>query len=130
MAGLETVKGKAMPDHSHLNKNSTAADFIKFFEKIPEEQWTIKTYHSIDRSKHCALGHCGVRVGAGPTDTFNSRPEYPAAAALSALFRRFIIRHGVATINDGDSGTRSDYPQLTPKLRILAALADIQKAGG
>lgn len=89
-----------------------AAYFISKFDAIPEEMWCVAKF-TID-DKHCALGHC--------------RGEHASneSLALMMLFKRH-IEDWVSHINDGFSIV---YTQPTPKLRILAALREIQEKGG
>jgi hypothetical protein len=84
--------------------------FIAKFEAIPEDEWCVGHFISMDGTK-CALGHCGDE-GTG---------DSPEANALGCLFPYL---GDVININDG---RHSDYPQPTPKQRILAALNDIKK---
>lgn len=91
--------------------------FIRKFEAIPEGEWHSGNYYNHDKTRFCALGHCGGRIRndgcAESTDESRS---------LGDLF----IHCGllVGFINDGRHG---HYPQPTPKQRILAALADIKR---
>lgn len=83
--------------------------FIEKFEAIPEHKW-IRGEYGVN-GFHCAFGHCGAVHGI---HDFSHLPE--AEALLSILFN-------TAMINDG---CVEDYPQSTPKKRILAALYDIK----
>ena len=88
--------------------------FIKKFEAIPEENWTVGVYE--DGDKCCAMGHCGIRDDFSVPDTYESRE----------LFRLIFSNYSchVTNINDGEI---EGYQQPTPKQRILAALYDIKK---
>lgn len=85
--------------------------FIKFFRKIPDEKWT--THALEENGGHCALGHCGAKEG-----------RIAFCRKAMALYR--VLCRKVAFINDG---AEKDYPQKTPKARILAALKDAKEAG-
>lgn len=87
--------------------------FINKFEAIPDELWTTNQYH--DNGKSCAMGHCGA------TERMQRTEE---SAAFEALFVRRLLN--IPCINDGQY---SQYPQPTPKARILAALSDIKQRG-
>lgn len=83
--------------------------FIDFFEAIPDEEWTIEMFQDVD-GKCCALGHCGWR---------NSVRTLPGEALVNIF--------GETSIADTNDGENLEYPQTTPKARIMAALRDIQK---
>lgn len=88
--------------------------FIEKFEAIPEEKWRSDGFYgSSDSETFCAMGHCGVRDDG----------EWPGgdADALIDLFLANTI--AVVEINDGGD---QNFPQPTPKQRILAALLQIQ----
>jgi len=102
--------------------------FIDKFEKIPEEMWCIGTPER--DGKRCAAGFCGFVFGTG---------ERGASAELLSLHfllstlklttpdstRSYSIPffNTVTMINDGYI---FEYPQPTPKQRILAALYDLK----
>ena len=99
--------------------------FVKKFKAIPESKWTTNVL--IEKGRCCALGHCGVRAKPCPDQGYECKKWYPTpqSNALNVLlggnpgeFR------AVYDINDGND---PDYPQDTPKKRILAALYAIQK---
>lgn len=94
--------------------------FIDKFKAIPPSKWTTKRYTDPkDPSKHCALGHCGMR---------NSRRPFPEEAyALSTLFLDNYPHH-VSVVNDRVKTKNTKFTKKTPKGRILAALRDIKKA--
>ena len=84
---------------------TTPADFIAFFESIPDEQWCVGAQESFDYG--CALHLCYLR-GNGGED---------AVALMSLLNRQ------AAKINDG---LDPRYQQPTPRARIVAALMDVK----
>ena len=88
----------------------TAAEFIEFFEAIPEEKWTVGSFID-EQGQCCAYGHLGCRDG--------QFPEPVDSDALCDLFRDC----SVVRINDGQDAR---FKQPTPKQRILAALREIQ----
>lgn len=94
----------------------TVDHFIEKFESIPEEEWCVQELAN-DIGQHCALGHCGC----SPGDDYMSRE----ALHLKTLFGSSALRYplSVADVNDGYN---SNYPQPSPKQRILAALRDIK----
>lgn len=86
--------------------------YIEKYEAIPEDEWCVNSYNGPNGS-HCAMGHCGMRIGKTVTNEVNE---------LVLLF--FLISTNVPCVNDGDD---CRYQQRTPKQRILAALHDIKK---
>ncbi len=90
--------------------NYTTCYFIRKFTAIPEELWTTGHYVKPNGTK-CATGHCGETLGY-TTD------ESEAFAELFSILDREAIN-----VNDGYN---DEYPQPTPKQRILAALHDIK----
>lgn len=87
---------------------------IKFFSAIPDERWTVGGRHDCRASGNgCALNHAYVHSAA-------------AANALIGLFNRSEFH--IVDVNDLSTNPR--FPQTTPKARILAALAHIEKAQG
>ncbi len=83
--------------------------FIKKFEAIPDERWTVGQYHL--KGACCALGHCGALDGS-PSEE---------ADALDSLL------HGcTVTINDNIDGK---LMERTPAARILAALRRVKEGG-
>lgn len=86
--------------------------FIDKFEKIPARKWFAGNYHNDNKTKFCVLGHCGESVS---TDTRE-------AAALKNIF--CVDGFKVAFVNDGEY---IEYPQKTPRSRILSSLRDIKK---
>lgn len=105
------------PDFTTASRLELCRWFQEFFGAIPDEKWTTGRFHR--DGKHCALGHCGVQSDS------TRKGEWPEQAeALQQLFNDILLpNNGIGVINDGSDGR---YPQLTPRARILAALADIQ----
>ncbi len=108
---------------------STAYDkayFIAKFEAIPAKRFTSFFFRDGATGARCAIGQCGV-------DSWKSQPELTKeAVALIRLFGPAKIRGNVSDrargfrrvmfINNVDSG---EFPQKTPKQRILAALRSL-----
>ena len=89
--------------------------FIRKFEAIPEERWTILEY--VDRSgRCCALGHCGVRENASGIGFASRESDARESDALTALLPK------IAQINDDIDGRLGG----TPKQRILDALRRVK----
>lgn len=121
-----------------MDNQFTVDYFIDKFSAIPENKWTQRKLYSQDMS--CSLGHCKVTENDFNYDlmTFEGTDE---AKALISLFSTLSISicgrqkpnacsfsnysFNVTYVNDGDA---DQYPQPTPKQRILAALNDIKKA--
>lgn len=87
--------------------------FINKFEAIPEDKWHTGNYCSdIDNSQKCALGHCMTEEIYWTKETSD----------LTELVKTF-TKLEVPDVNDKVS---DEYPQDTPKKRILAVLYDIK----
>lgn len=86
--------------------------FIKKFEAIPDELWSVGNYES--GGKCCALGHCGERLGT----------RVHESVALARMFDP--LAWPVSHINDGLFGTIVTRYGNTPKERILNALREIK----
>lgn len=88
----------------------TLKEFYKYYEEIPDEQWTEGEFHSDDGERHCALG-------------FLRRDQlFQEEYKLDDIFKR----NGfdcVPHVNDGNHG----HHRLgnTPKERILKAISII-----
>ena len=81
--------------------------FIEKFEEIPEHMWIIRTFRD-PFCRCCAYGFCGVGESSKTTEE---------AKQLQKLFSEEMLL--VTTINDCET---QQFPQPTPKQRILAAL--------
>jgi len=91
--------------------------FIKKFKAIPEDAWCVHHFEN-GKGRHCALGHCGTK------DINRLTPEGKALVDL------FIKHHkiSVSTVNDGWS--QDEFPEATPKQRIMGALGRLKKKAG
>lgn len=90
----------------------TVKHFIKFFSAIPDEKWMVGGRNSQDLpGVGCALNHAYSHSAA-------------AADSLVELF----WRSGLKICDVNDRSTNGKFPQATPKARILAALAHLEKA--
>lgn len=87
--------------------------FYRKFWSIPEEMWLVGQFFERSSGRACALGQCGERDGKIPDECWE--------------LRRVLAPASVSCINDK---VDPRYQQPTPRLRILAALADIIKAEG
>jgi len=89
----------------NLQTMYTVDYFIDFFSKIPENKWCTRqiTNHL---GQHCALGHCQY------LGIYNVLIDIASGHNIS-----------ISSVNDG---LDRNYPQPTPKQRILAALHDIK----
>lgn len=87
---------------------------IAFMEGTAEESWRTDTVRSADGSTNCFFGHL-----------FNMGGNDERGSALWNWFEEaWSTTYRIYPINDGDN---PDYPQSTPKQRVLAylrALAD------
>ena len=93
--------------------------FIDKFEKIPEENWCIGMPQD-GIGKMCAAGHCGYHTMM----FFNDCEEAVALAMLlQPLSGRRDLYEAIYYVNDQ---ILIQYPQDSPKQRILAALRDIK----
>ena len=84
--------------------------FINKFRAIPEERWCVFTMVN-DKGQRCALGHTTLD-GTWSTATNETKQ-------IELIFRG--RSNDIANINNGVS---VNYPQPTPKQRVLAALND------
>lgn len=89
--------------------------FIRYFERIPEDQWCVGTMENT-LGQHCAAGHCGAIDGRDGLGTM--------AKALNELMHTH-TGWGVTIINDFKA-FHHHFNQPTPRARILAALREIQ----
>jgi hypothetical protein len=91
--------------------------FIKKFQAIPEENWLVGDYQNEDKTKFCALGHCG-----GTSNSFYNKDnkEYSLLSEMCLS----ILNRSIVNINDGTCPRT--FPQSTPKKRVLAALLQIK----
>lgn len=94
----------------------TVSYFINKFNAIPDDAWTTNQYHNLERTKFCALGHCGV------VEDYWTSINNEESISLRILLES--TGSDVGMINDGIDPS---YKQTTPKLRILAALIDVMK---
>lgn len=89
--------------------------FISKFRKIRSDRFCTYTY--AEGKKRCGGGHCGMKHG------LSVFPE--EWVALKEIFDSLDLNRGSAAsivyINDGEG---LEYPQKTPKKRLLAALND------
>lgn len=87
---------------------STLADFIAFYEAIPDERWYSGGWFSdpTDASCKCALGHLSADSDSHWRLVELTRPG------------------NVVQVNDGENPR---YPQPTPKARVLEFLRDIER---
>lgn len=99
--------------------------FINKFEAIPENKWTTGFFKN--NGKCCANGHCGIDES---TEVQEGEEAHALAMLLMPLrkdyWQKFLgdpVYEVTAVINDGGI---DEYPQTTPKQRILAALYDIK----
>lgn len=114
---------KRIKKYITMETKFTVDYFIKKFEAIPEELWTIGIQQN-EFGQRCALGHCmptdflsqGKMLAPFGEDTGEGR-------ALHNLFDN-ILTIWVTKVNNG---THPLYQQPTPQQRILAALYDIKK---
>ncbi len=98
----------------------TPQDFIDFFSAIPEENWRCDgNYGRKDELQHCAVGHLGFRDGKVPQTE-------ETILNLNALNYLFSINNLPLIINVNDLPSEQ-FPQPTPKQRILAALEYIKE---
>lgn len=97
--------------------------FISKFQAIPENQWTTHT-HSDCNGRKCALGHC---LDPEALAIFEAQWKANGCAFGVPSSEEWLgiqyICPGIHYINNGED---RDYPQATPKARVLAVLADIK----
>lgn len=121
----------------------SASYFIKKFEAIPEKHWIVDQYSSYLGGK-CAQGHCGIAYTGHVVSeglALNGLMSLLPAVRRSTL--KFIEDQGaVVEISDHhtwcehasipwagfvNNGLVPEYPQVSIKQRILAALRDVRE---
>jgi hypothetical protein len=93
--------------------------FIKKFSAIPAKKWCTG-YFKLGNG-HCALGHCGsVEYGSR---AYQHTDEGNALIGLTSRIgdNQYAC---ITTINDG---LDPNFPQKTPRGRVLAALRQVKK---
>lgn len=101
--------------------NYSVDHFINKFEKIPEDGWYVGEFSNIDKTKFCALGHCGYKECAAKNDEGRGLEELFNQIHITSTDSGF--HFSIPIVNDGFA---EEYQQPTPKQRILAALYDIR----
>lgn len=86
---------------------------IAYMEATAEEAWRVDTVRSKDGSTNCFFGHL---FNMGGSDELGS-------ALWHAFEERWATTYVIYGINDG---THPDYPQPTPKQRVLAYLRNLR----
>jgi hypothetical protein len=124
-----------------MSKKYDATYFIKKFEAIPEELWTMGIFGE-DGQPHCAQGHCGVRNWDSRGWTSEARAlngllsllSSPVKRRVATNMRRFnqawytqYLEFTYGWAADINNGHHPGYPQPTPKQRVLAALYDVRE---
>lgn len=107
--------------------------FIDKFSSIPDSLFVVDRLHDGDGGK-CVNGWCGVMDCQKPTI------ESSALQKVMSILKITWFGHGDTTIDSIwdyedysimavyiNNGWTNEYPQPTPKQRILAALYDIKK---
>lgn len=103
--------------------NYTADYFLTKFSAIPERLWC-EFSRSVGEQR-CALGWCyPEKIMAKLSQTAGAYPVSDEEKALIVLVKILNPKFGAGGINNG---LYKEYPQKTPKQRILAALHDIKK---
>lgn len=99
----------------------TVEYFISKFEKIPSKKYCIGT--RFDGYGRCTLGWCYPTNNDAKLSENCAIPDSDEETVLTFLIENLNCKFGVAGINNG---IYEEYPQKTPKQRILAALYDIR----
>ena len=90
--------------------------FIKKFEAIPNDKWCLRVLQDSE-GRSCAFGHCGTIEGKGRTYIHTKEGN-----ALEGMFDS--LEESVVQVSDG---INSEYDQITPRGRMLAALKHIKE---
>lgn len=97
-----------------MSNKYNAQFYIDFFSKIPEELWIEGDFED-ECGRKCAYGHLGERY-------YRITEE---ARGLKRLSEDYLPKNfGFMKINDNK--VQHEYPQETPKQRVLAALERIK----
>jgi len=91
--------------------------FIEKFDKIPDEEWCVDRFESLDHTKKCALGHCGM----------DSDWDTDESLALRGILYRYNLPDPVL-INDDSTGEYGDTPRERI-LNVLSLIAAIKECG-
>ena len=99
--------------------------FIKKFEAIPENKWCINSRGEIvgGIEQRCALGWCYPTFQEAKRTENYWNEDSLEDKALMGMFKS-VLNIKPPLVNNG---LAKNYPQPTPKQRILAALYDIKK---
>ena len=111
----------------------TAEKLIEMFKPIPEEDFIIRNYTN-GNDKCCVIGHYERLTSENPNDySFINCSDYHdggggdlrewSAMVIAEMGWSF---YSLATVNNGRA---AQYPQPTPKKRVMAFLEDARKAG-
>lgn len=97
--------------------------FIDKFSAIPEEKWCIRAIQRFENGieQRCAMGWCFSK-NINPNKISEEDIRSQENLQMDRFFHR--INASRVDINNGDDPR---YQQPTPKQRVLAAFADIQK---
>jgi hypothetical protein len=103
--------------------------FIAKYEAIPDELFTVHLFENYEGQK-CSVGHCGVYDKAGITPESLALKQVLAELPVTSKRTGELVVDAFSTFpvkaSNISDGLVKEYPQKTPKQRILAALCDAE----
>ncbi len=105
----------------YMKKPKTVKQLIKFFEKIPADQWCVGQFEN-EYGQHCALGHYNkARTGNAYGGCWNSTDDEIRNIVNPFKDDTYV---DLANINND-----SEFFGDSPKERVLVALTHLDCAG-
>lgn len=93
---------------------------ISYLEKTTDDQWLKDIVRSKDGTRNCVMGHI-FNWGGG--DDKNETGHSKGSDAWDWFEQMWASTYMIYPVNDG---SHPNYPQETPKLRVLAYLANLK----
>lgn len=96
--------------------------FIDFYTPIPDERWGTRDFYNRETQCYCAFGFLGARIG-GQTE------EVIALEHLLIAYRELSSPYYPNRLTTANDKQTRDFPQTTPKARVLAYLEECKRKG-
>lgn len=107
----------------HAGVRITIADIVQWIETTGDDAWQTDVVRSADGKRNCFFGHLYDLGGARARGANLTDDETIANRLWEWFEEQWASTFFLYPINDGPSAA---YPQATPRLRILALLADLR----